>query len=372
MVVAAVLLSGLVSGRAEAQQIEIRVVVPKETVEVVRQAIAAIERSITQTIDRRVWVDLSREITSAVREGFGGVSAVWQDRNFTHEQTDKQTHTLQLGASGSLQLKNIAGDVTVLAGRGQATTVEVTRRSRGRTDADAKLGLERVTVEIDHRGERATISTRYPDERRPPYAVTAAYVVTAPAGTSLTIATLSGDVQVKDIKGDVSIDVASGDITTTNSQVSSAKALSGDVSVADVQSSGRIDLSTLSGTITLLRVKARRLGTSTVSGDITARDIDANDVDMGTHSGDVEFSGGLAKTGRYELRSHSGSVSVIVPSDGFDLTARSFSGTITANPSLGLRTSETTRSSLRGTVGAGGAALAVTTFSGDIWILRKK
>ena len=366
----ALMLSG--AGHAEAQQVEIKVVIPKQTVEVLRETIAAIERSIEQTIDRRVWTDISREIASALREGFSGVGAVWQDRNFTSEQIDKKTHALQIGASGSLQLKNVAGDVTVFAGKGPATTVEVTRRSRGRTEADAKLGLERVTVEIDHRGERATVSTRYPDERRPPYAVTATYVVTAPAGTSVTITTLSGDVQVKDIKGDVSVDVASGDVTATNSQVSSVKALSGDVVVSDVQSTGRVEISTLSGDINLLRVKARRLATSTVNGDITARDIDAGDVEIGTHSGDVEFSGGLAKTGRYDVHSYNGELHVIVPTDGFDLTAQSFNGTITAHPSLGLRVTEKTRASLRGTVGGGGAALSVRTFNGDIWILRKK
>jgi DUF4097 and DUF4098 domain-containing protein YvlB len=295
-----------------------------------------------------------------------------QDRNFSQEQIAKESHTLQIGAAGSLVLKNIAGDVTVTAGSGRAATVEVVRRSRGRTEADAKLGLDRVKIEVDHRGERATVTTRYPDDdRRPPYAVTATYIVTAPAGTSVTIASISGDVSVTNIKGDTTVDVTSGDITVTGCRVSSVKTVSGDVIVNDGEAEGTLEVSTLSGDVRLQRVKARRLSMSALAGDVVARDIVTGDATLSTQSGDVEFGGAVSGSGRYDLRSHSGDVRVTIPQGAFDVSARTFNGRITIDPNLGVKTTSSSRTSLRGTVGAGGASLEITTFSGDISITRK-
>ena len=54
--------------------------------------------------------------------------------------------------------------------------------------------------------------------------------MTAPAGTRLTIRSISGNATVKGINGDVSVDVVSGGIHITDAgNVSSATAISGDV-----------------------------------------------------------------------------------------------------------------------------------------------
>jgi hypothetical protein len=389
---AVLLLVGGAAGAARAQTVDVRVTVPKQTVQEVR---AAIERALSEVLNDKVWADVQREIAVAIREGLIGAEQAakdasdiirevrrevsrsvttgggWQDRNYSQEQIDKASHTLQIGPTGSLQLKNLSGDVTVTAGTGRAATVEVIRKSRGRTLADAKLGLDRVKVEVDQRGERASVTARYPDESRPPYAVSINYIVTAPAGTSLTISTLSGDVHVSDIKGDVAIDVASGDVVASKSQVSSVKTMSGDVTVTDAQGDGRLEFSTMSGTIKLERVRAKRLGVTVLSGDVIVRDIEAGDVEIGSTNGDVEFSGVLSKTGRYDIHSHNGDVRVSVPKSGFDLNASTFSGDITADASLGMKSASNSRRSLRGTVGDGGAALTVKTFSGDIIVTRK-
>src|SRR5262245_24685538 len=58
---------------------------------------------------------------SAIQQGRGGGS---QDRNFRTELTDKETRTLSLGATGSLELKNVSGDISVSAGNGRDATIE--------------------------------------------------------------------------------------------------------------------------------------------------------------------------------------------------------------------------------------------------------
>ena len=113
----------------------------------------------------------------------------------SQEQVDRQTHMLAIGASGALDLRNVAGEISVTAGSGNEARVEVIRRARGRTSDDARLGLQQVTVEVSHQGERAAVSARYPQGRRDgnvPYSVDIAYVVTAPAGTRVTATSVSG------------------------------------------------------------------------------------------------------------------------------------------------------------------------------------
>jgi hypothetical protein len=64
----------------------------------------------------------------------------------------------------------------------------------------------------------------------------------------------------------------------------------------------------------------------------------------------------------------------VVPKGGFDVSARTFSGRITADSTLGLQatTQNLVRSSaLKGTVGDGSASVDVSTFSGDVTITRK-
>jgi DUF4097 and DUF4098 domain-containing protein YvlB len=229
-----------------------------------------------------------------------------------------------------------------------------------------------VRVEVDHRGERAALTARYPDgERRPPYAVSVAYTVTAPAGTSFTISSISGDVRVTNIKGDTSIDVTSGDVTAAGTRLSSAKTVSGDMTLTDTQTDGTLEAGTLSGDLRLQGVRARRLSLSVLNGDIIARDVEAGDATLASTSGDIEFGGGLSQTGRYELRTHNGDIRVRIPQGGFDIRARTFSGRITADAELNVQATASSRTSLRGTVGKGGASLEIATFTGDISISRK-
>ncbi len=380
MTLAGLAVSGALGQGAAAQSVEVKVVIPKQTVRVVTEITREISEVIRESLAGAS--EATRDIARTIRESIGdagglwhmwdSAATVWQDRDYRQEQTDRETRTLTLGATGSLTIKNLVGDITVTAGSGRSATVEIVRQSRGRTDADAKLGLERVKVEVDQRGERATLTTRYPDERRPPYAVSVTYVVTVPAGTHVAAHTMSGDIRIKDVKGDVSVDVASGDATVTGAnRVPVVKTLSGTIMLADIQGDGRMEISTLSGDITLERIKARQLSTSALSGDLVVRDVDVDGAEITTTSGSLDFSGALSRTGSYELRSHNGSIRVVIPRGGFDLIARTFNGRITADSSLGIKASTTSRTSLRGTVGDGGPSLEVTTFNGSITIGRK-
>src|SRR5688572_2645192 len=54
------------------------------------------------------------------------------------EQTARETRTVKVGADGSIELHNIAGDIVVTAGGGDTATIDILKTARGSSDADAR------------------------------------------------------------------------------------------------------------------------------------------------------------------------------------------------------------------------------------------
>ena len=321
--------------------------------------------------DGGVHVDVLHDLR---RELAGVAHLTDQGRDFREEQVDRQTRTLAIGPTGSLDLANLSGDIRVRAGAGSQATVEIVRTSRGRTDADARLGLDEVVVEVIEENGGARVRTRYPENRRrSPYSVSVSYTVTAPAGARLTAHTVSGDVTIDGIEGDVAIDVISGDIGVTGARSTLvAKAVSGDVTIADVETTAGVEVTTINGDVMLRRVRADRLRVNGVSGNITATGITASGADLKSMAGDVSYSGDISGSGRYEFQAHSGDLDLVLSgSAGFDLEARTFNGEIRPASDLQMTNVSTSRRAFRGRVGGGGAVVEATTFSGDIVIRRR-
>ena len=301
------------------------------------------------------------------------------------EQTDRQTRTLKLGPNGELSLSNIAGDITVTKGSGNDTTVEIIKTARARTADEAKAQLGAVNVTITERNGRAEVKTEYPQNDQGRWGwgrrsmnVSVAYNVAAPAGTRLTINSISGSIRVSDVKGDLSVNTISGSVRLSNAgRIASAKSVSGSLEILDTQIDGALEAQSVSGSVVLRKVSARRLNVGSVSGEVQVEDVQCDRVEAHSISGDVEFSGALSKGGRYEITSHSGSVRVgVAGNTGFELEANSFSGSVRsdltlANMSTGDDRGPMRRRALRGVYGDGSAVLNVTTFSGSVVIAKR-
>jgi len=298
------------------------------------------------------------------------------------EQTERQTRTVKIGTDGELSLANISGDITVTRGSGSDTTIEIVKTARARTADDAKELLGLVTVTVVERTGRAEIKTVYPrdDEmrrnNRRNVNVSVAYAVTTPPGTRLTIASISGSIKVAEIKAELSANSISGTVRiTSGGRIAAAKSISGDVEIIDTQTDGVIEASSISGGVTVRKVSARRIDVGSVSGAIAVQDVTSDRIQGHSISGTVEFSGPLAKGGRYELNSHSGDVRVVLEgSTGFEVEANSFSGSIHSDVPLKIGGSDdrmVRRRSIQGVFGDGSAVVSLTTFSGSVTISRK-
>ncbi|HTM25533.1 MAG TPA: DUF4097 family beta strand repeat-containing protein [Vicinamibacterales bacterium] len=300
------------------------------------------------------------------------------------EQTERTTKTLRLGGSGSIDLGNIAGDITVTRGGGSDATVEIVKTARGRDVADAREMLQLVQVEVSERSGRADVKTHYPNgdewrrNNRRNVNVSVAYTVTAPAGTRVSIESISGNIKVTDIKGDITAGTVSGDVRISGAgRVGSAKSISGTIEISDAQVEGALEASSVSGDVILRRIRAGRIAGGSVSGSIKLEDVQSDEVSAHTTSGEVYFSGALARRGRYELKSFSGEVRLTLSGNtGFEIDANSFSGDIRSDLTIAARGTDSNgrrprRTILKGTYGDGSAVLDITTFSGSIVIAKR-
>lgn len=350
------------------------------TQELMDQIHQLIETSLGASLSQQLSRDLGRSAGEIARamEGLHAVPAiVEQGRDYQFKQESRETKTLAIGASGTLTLKNIAGDIIVKAGGSRDATVEVVRLSKGKTEADAKAGLEKVTAEVDVRGEHGSVTAKYPADVHPDYSVSVSYNVTAPAGTSVWVDSISGQISLTGLQGDTKASTVSGKMDVTScTKVGSLRTFSGTITVTDSRSDTKLDVGGISATVTMKNVKAPQVSTSVISGKIVAHDITTDGADFGSMSGDIEFTGAVSPKGRYEFTAHSGDVRLGL-TGGFDLELKTFSGTVTADASLNLTSSTPASSSgakqrtVRGSTGSGGGSVVASTFSGTVWVGRK-
>ena len=319
------------------------------------------------------------------REKVRAVVAAYQQRrdgNTRDEQVDRTTRTVKLGANGVLGLGNIAGDIVVTRGGGSDATVEIVKTARGRDQNDTRELLQLVQVDVTERAGRADVRTRYPNEsgrnNRRNFNVSVAYNVTAPAGTRLSIESISGNVKVTDIKGEVSANTVSGDVRISGaSRISAAKTISGVVEIVDAQTDGALESGSVSGDVVLRRVTARRLEASTVSGTIRLEDVQCDRVEASSTSGSIAFTGALARGGRYEFNAFSGEIRLVLSGNtGFQIDANTFSGGIQSDVAIVENrvphsNRRGRRTEIHGTYGDGSAVLDLTTFSGSIVISKR-
>src|SRR6185436_2836436 len=135
------------------------------------------------------------------------------------------------------------------------------------------------------------------------------YTVTVPASTGVDAKSISGTVKISNVQGVVRAETISGGVTTASTpKLELAKSVSGDVDLTDATTEGDLNATSVSGGIRARGLKARTLDLGTVSGDVTLSNIACTRLGVRSVSGSVEYSGTLAKSGRYDFNSHSGDV----------------------------------------------------------------
>jgi lia operon protein LiaG len=173
----------------------------------------------------------------------------------------------RIGAGGAVNIRNISGDVTVTGYNGDTITVTAYKDGPDR---------DQVTIEDSSGGNNVDVRARYPENCN--CNVSVRFDIKVPSGISYrydSITSVSGDVQISNVKGDLHVKSVSGDVSVSGvAGAVNAASVSGDVEV-EIQSLESAD---------------GEMEFSSVSGDVDVKlpgNLDAN-VKMSTLSGELK------------------------------------------------------------------------------------
>ncbi len=268
-------------------------------------------------------------------------------------QRDRIDTTVALAGRAEVNLSLVAGRITV--------------RGWNRTQARVQAETEGGTLVFASSSSRLTLRQEGRSRRRDD----ARYDVTVPFGTRLVMRSVSGDLSAVDVRGEVEARTTSGDVRIEGAGGRTLfESVSGEIAARRL--AGPVRGQSVSGDVTLTEV-AGDIEVETVSGEITVNQARASFVRLESTSGNLEFTGPLDRAGRYEFNSHSGTITLGLPSDaGAQVSVETFSGELDTAFPLTLTPNERTGRPRRFefTLGGGGARLTAESFSGDVNLRR--
>lgn len=248
----------------------------------------------------------------------------------------------ELRAGQEVAVANIVGDIRIEAASGRRAEVTAVKRAGRRGDPDD------VEIRAEETSQGVRVCVRYPSDRWQ-------------SGDGWRCGDRQGGSN-REYQNDTRVDFV---IRLPAGVLLDAKTVSGDVNARGVTADAEV--TTVSGRVTVDGFRGEQLEARTVSGDVELRNIRGQTVQGETVSGNVSYDGPVDRQGRYEFKSLSGRVLVLLPEgSGADLRASTFSGRIRL-PEVPLSDVSMRRNS-RATarIGDGGASLWLESFSGDV------
>jgi DUF4097 and DUF4098 domain-containing protein YvlB len=299
----------------------------------------------------------------------------YQEARKGAEANQTIVRTFKVAPGTSLDVFNMAGDVTVTGVSGDQIAVTAVKQVWG---GDGKAQLENIGVDFNETSGRLEVRTSLGRARNSQAEVS--FTIDVPFDTPVFVRTISGDVTVAKVRGDLQVESTSGTVEATGTpRVLRLKTISGDVRITDASAPDVLSASTVSGSVEARGLKARGLEVVSVSGDLVLFNTACDRAQLRTVNGNVQYVGSMSKGGRYEISSHSGDVRFeLVGNGGFELSARTFNGEVNSElplvmgkqPDEGDIPGMPKNHDIRGTYGDGSALLIVKTFSGDVTVGR--
>ncbi len=276
-------------------------------------------------------------------------------------QTTRIDTTVSVGREPVVDLSLISGDVTVTAG------------------AEGRVQVRGYSERLPLRFEATTNGVRVwvPSQNNRGRSGEQRLAVVVPVGARVTAKTVSGDVSVRGVRGELEAGTVSGDVEAQGGvRRVSLNTVSGSVRASALE--GDVRARSVSGDVALTDVTGE-IDAESVSGGVEIRNGRSGRVRLQSVSGNLEYAGTFARDGRYEMQTHSGDVRLALPSDlAASLSLRTFSGSIDTALPLTLRPSSRSdggrgrERSIDATLGTGtGARIIAETFSGSIAIARQ-
>lgn len=263
-------------------------------------------------------------------------------------------------ASGTVQISNVSGSVTVTAW------------DKAEVDIKGELGPNVERVDVTHTEDHIVIKVVLPQNLHfdADRGTDAKLQVRVPAASTLEVSTVSAPITVDGLKGASRLRTVSGDIHADAPGAREELAsVSGNVFLGANSSVKTTKVSTVSGSVVLTHgngdVNAR-----TINGKLDLTVDSATSVEFGSISGSVDFHGHLARDASLRGSTVEGTLSVKVSADdGYKYEVATFGGSLHScfatqpavqSPSSG------PHGRLNGTTGAGNATVKLTSMRGSI------
>ena len=207
------------------------------------------------------------------------------------EEVDR---TLDAASDGHVKVSNISGSISVNGW------------SRNEVEVTGVLGRNVEELIFERDGDRITIKVKVP--RNSGRGIESDLSIQVPENSSIDVGTVSADIEVEDVRGELKLNTVSGDIDTEGGESDiSAGSVSGDVEISGQRKDAETRANTVSGDVTLFRVSGTVAGES-VSGDVIVDEGEFDRVGLNTVNGEILFHAELRKGGKLKAETVNGSV----------------------------------------------------------------
>lgn len=261
--------------------------------------------------------------------------------------------------AGQVEISNVSGKVTVTGW--DRNEVEVTGElgeGSERLEFTTTDKLTRIKVVLPHKSWNVEETD---------------LVVRLPAASSISVNTVSADVEVRGVTGAQRLQSVSANMSTeSGAEDVECKTVSGDLRVAGDGQKGMLTITTVSGDAVVTKVSGEVNG-STVSGTFTLGLGEVTRSRLRLTSGDLSMAAFLPGDGRLDIESISGDVRIdLAPPINAEFDVASFSGDIENcfGPKAARTDEYAPGKELRFTEGKGSGRVRVKTLSGDVRVCR--
>ena len=189
-------------------------------------------------------------------------------------------------------------------------SIDIQGWSRNEVEVTGSMGDEVEELVFTRSGDNVRIKVKIPDGNRGRRDVSADLNIKVPRGSSLDVATVSADIDVRGVEGEQDLQSISGDISAeTFAEDMDAESVSGDIEVQGDGSEARLDLTTVSGDVAAEKVGGS-IDAESVSGDVGVVGSSFEHAEFETVNGDVTFRASLERGGRLDVETVNGGVDV--------------------------------------------------------------
>ncbi len=267
--------------------------------------------------------------------------------------------TVPARPGGLVTINNVAGSVVV------------TGWDRDEVEITGTLGRGVEELAVESRGRAVEIEVELVRRSRGRDG-NADLEIRVPRGSELDVETVSADVEVSEVDGEVTVESVSGSVDVEGRPKElDVESVSGSIEL-DVEVE-KVTVESVSGRIHLAGAM-REIEAGSVSGRIEIETGEIGHAELETTSGHIDIAGSLAAGAEIEIDSHSGGVELGLPSGtSARFEVATFSGRITNE--LGGPPPDRNRygpgKELDFTIGGGGARVKIDTFSGSVTLSRR-